>query len=83
MVGVAVTGNGTRAISLVDEVDGLELNAYLTPTDVDEFKKVSRPDQSRRFSEAILYAIQLQASCGALYQCASVPPCKVATERCT
>lgn len=40
MVGVAVTGNGTRAISLVDEVDGLELNAYLTPTDVDEFKKL-------------------------------------------
>jgi hypothetical protein len=33
-------GSG-RAVLLPDEVDGLELNAYLTPQDVEEFKKVS------------------------------------------
>lgn len=38
---IAAVGD-SRAISLVDEVDGLELNAYLTPNDVEEFKKVRR-----------------------------------------
>jgi hypothetical protein len=37
---IAVIGNDSRAVALVDEVDGLELNAYLTPNDVEEFKKV-------------------------------------------
>jgi hypothetical protein len=38
---VALIGTGNGAVELVDEVDGLELNAYLTPNDVEEFKKVS------------------------------------------
>jgi len=37
---LATFGNVNQAISLVDEVDGLELNAYLTPNDVEEFQKV-------------------------------------------
>jgi len=37
---LATIGNVNQAISLVDEVDGLELNAYLTPNDVEEFQKV-------------------------------------------
>ena len=37
---LATIGNVNQAISLVDEVDGLELNAYLTPNDVAEFQKV-------------------------------------------
>lgn len=37
---IATVGD-SRAVALVDEVDGLELNAYLTPNDVEEFKKVS------------------------------------------
>ena len=44
---VAVIGHGNGAVELVDEVDGLELNAYLTPNDVEEFKKVSLARCSR------------------------------------
>jgi hypothetical protein len=37
----SIQGGSGRAVLLPDEVDGLELNAYLTPSDVEEFKKVS------------------------------------------
>ena len=39
-IAAVATISGERATALVDEVDGLELNAYLTPSDVDEFKKL-------------------------------------------
>jgi len=46
---VATVGNNNKAIVMPDEVDGLELNAYLTPNDVEEFKKVSTIQVVRRF----------------------------------
>ena len=46
---VATISSDNRSIALVDEVDGLELNAYLTPNDVEEFKKVSASTRSREF----------------------------------
>ena len=37
----SIQRGSSRAVLLPDEVDGLELNAYLTPQDVEEFKEVS------------------------------------------
>jgi hypothetical protein len=52
-------GSG-RAVLLPDEVDGLELNAFLTPQDVEEFKKVStgvEPGFGMRVGSAVPSAV--------------------------